>query len=563
MLTASRPTELQARPQLDDFESPGPVRRPGPALHVKVDGHRVVERRAWEIKRLHQQFNGVVSRPSRFQDEAVTPWLDTAYVPAQQRWCPRLERDVKAICSEAGLSRAATASILSASCHGTISQNPGVLLSRLLRFLDCLSPPLGRRGVLSVLRTAPSLLRYSPESLRWNVDMLAALLPDNTVAAAITRAPMLLPASAITLWGNFEGLRQLLRLDHESTTRVVLRAPRLLLNSRGALENRLADLAILSGAPLRRVAAVVARQPALLGYFPGTLERNLRHAADVLGVPFSRVQVLLLKQPGLVMLSRDTFSERVSELQAALGLHDAADLAAVVLRQPGVLTLAPQAVRGKVAVVARVLGLSEEEGGEAGSQAGLQVAGSSGSGSSSNSSGSSRRKRSGQGGREGDESGKEEPSHEALRRQEALRGVLRGAPQILTLASDSVAAKAAQLAAAVAPCEELRMQLQRSPPMTVAVWLCMSARRYQYVRAVAEVEAAAAAAEAGLAAAEAYGGGGGGGERVVAAAQQQQRARLSLHALMRAAPGTSVADGGAKEQAAAGGGGAAAGLKAV
>ncbi|EFJ47139.1 hypothetical protein VOLCADRAFT_92282 [Volvox carteri f. nagariensis] len=371
------------------------------------------------MRRLHRQFNGVVTRTSRFQDDSLEAWR-----------------------SETGLSAAATAAIVDASRRGVIPQNPGVLLSRLLRFQECLGGPLGRRGVLCVLRSAPSLLRYSPESLRWNVDMLAALLPDaDAAAAAARRAPMLLGASAITLWGNFEGLRRLLRLDHDAAVRLVVRAPRLLLNSRGALQGRLEALTLLAGgsggaASRRAVAAAVARQPALLGYFPGTLERNLRAAAAVLAVPFSRVQPLLLKQPALAMLARASLRDRVASLRDAAMLYDEADLASVVLRQPSLLTLSPENVRHKVAVVGQVLELES--------------------------------------------------------RPEELRAVLRGAPQLLTLAADSIRTKAAALWEAVEPAAVLRAQLQRAPPQTVAVWLCMSSRRYDHVRSVAEAAAAAA-----------------------------------------------------------------------
>ncbi|GLC34260.1 hypothetical protein PLESTB_001604700 [Pleodorina starrii] len=451
MLLSRQPVALPTIRNVDLDELAGVVKRPGPALHVKVDGHRIVERRATELRRLQRQFTGVVTRTARFQDDSLEAWRSESYVPARQRWCPRLERDVRAVCSEAGLSAAAASAVIDASRRGLVSQNPGVLLSRLLRFQDCLSQSLGRRGVLCVLRTAPSLLRYSPDSLGWNAEMLAALLPDgDAVAAAVRKAPMLLGASAITIWGNFEGLRRLLRLDHDAALRLVVRAPRLLLNSRGALEGRLEGLMLLAGggATRRRVVAAVARQPALLGYFPGTLERNLRAAAAVLGVPFSRVQPLLLKQPALVMLARESLRQRVVQLRDAAGLHDAADLAAVVLRQPSLLTLSPETVRRKVDVVARVLGL---EG-----------------------------------------------------RPEELRVVLRGAPQLLTLAADSIRGKAEMLREAAAPCAALATQLERAPPQTVAVWLCMSSRRYEHVRAVAMAEAegrvgpaAAAAAAAG------------------------------------------------------------------
>ncbi|KXZ53719.1 hypothetical protein GPECTOR_6g636 [Gonium pectorale] len=396
-----------------------------------------------ELKRLHRQFNGVVSRPSsRFTDESVQPWLRAGFVPLKQRWCPRLENDIHAVCAEAGLSRAAAASVVRAASRGIIAANPGVLLSRLLRFQDCLAEPLGRRCVLSVLRAAPSLLRYSPESLCWNAEMLSSLLPEGSLPGVVSRAPMLLPASAMTLWGNFEGIRTLLRLDHDSALRLVVRAPRLLLNTRGALLGRLQDLVKLSAQPPRRVAALVARQPALLGYFPGTLERNLRHAAALLEVPFARVQKLLTKQPSLAMLSRATLAARVARLRATLDMEaHPEDFASVCLRQPALITLAPDAVAAKVVVVSRVLGLEGQ--------------------------------------------------------REAVRAVMRGAPQLLTLSTASIEAKAEALRAAVAPCAALAAQLERAPPLSVAVWLCMSGRRYEYVRSVAEAEALAVEA-AGL-----------------------------------------------------------------
>ncbi|PNH04207.1 hypothetical protein TSOC_009659 [Tetrabaena socialis] len=363
--------------------------------------------------------------------------MTARFVPAKQRWCPSLERDVHAVCGEAGLSRAVTDSIVAAAAAGIISQNPGVLLSRLLSFLSCLTEPLGRRNTLAVLRAAPSLLRYSPESLRWNAEMMASLLPDGTVGEVVARAPMLLPASAITLWGNFENLRRLLGLNRAAALQLAVRCPRLLHNTRGALAGRLEQLALLAGQPLERVAAAVARQPTLLSYFPGTLERNLRNAAAQLGVPFSRVQRLLTKQPALAMLAPDTLTQRVQRLRQTAGLADPADLASVVLRQPSLLTLLPETVLAKVGVVERVLGL----GG----------------------------------------------------RPDALRAVLRGAPQLLTLSSSTIASKAEQLREAVAPCAALRDQLAHAPPLSVAVWLCLSSLRYKHVRAAAEAEAKAEA----------------------------------------------------------------------
>ncbi|GIL53611.1 hypothetical protein Vafri_9224, partial [Volvox africanus] len=186
----------------------------------------------------------------------------------------------------------------------------------------------------------------------------------------------------------------------------------------------------------------VARQPALLGYFPGTLERNLRAIAAALVVPFARVQPLLLKQPALVMLARGSLRERVASLRDAAGLYDNADLASVVLRQPSLLTLSPETVRHKIDVVTQVLELED--------------------------------------------------------RPDELRTVLRGAPQVLTLAADSIRTKAAALRAAVAPYPALRAQLLRAPPQTVAMWLCLSSRRYEHVRAVAEAALTATEAEATL-----------------------------------------------------------------
>ncbi len=307
---------------------------------------------------------------------------------------------MRAVCGEAGLTAATSVAVVRAASTGVISQNPGVLLSRLLTFNDCLSDPLGgRRGVLSVLRKAPSLLRYSPESLRWNADMLAALLPEGAVGGVLGRAPMLLPCNAMTLWGNFEGLRTLLGLDAEAALKLVVRAPRLLHNTRGALEGRLEDLAVLAGlmppppaavphagsgsgggtasagsssgggtgvggmrraqaaaaeaervAARARVAAVVARQPSLLGYFPATLERNLRGLAEALGVPLGRVQPLLLKYPPVAMLAADGVAERLAGLRAAArgALDDPADLAAVLLRQPSLLAINSEALLQKV-----------------------------------------------------------------------------------------------------------------------------------------------------------------------------------------------------------------------
>ena len=332
----------------------------------------------------------------------AAPPAPAGFVPTQQRWSARLERDVSAVCGEAGLTAATTAAVVRAASTGVISQNPGVLLSRLLTFNDCLSEPLGgRRGVLSVLRKAPSLLRYSPESLRWNADMLAALLPEGAVGAVLGRAPMLLPCNAMTLWGNFEGLRTMLGLDAEAALKLVVRAPRLLHNTRGALEGRLEDLAVLAGlmpppppplpptllpgtggataepaassssigagvvgmrraqvaeaeaeraAARARVAAVVARQPSLLGYFPATLERNLRGLAEALGVPLGRVQPLLLKYPPVAMLAADGVAERLAGLRAAArgALDDPTDLAAVLLRQPSLLAIKPEALLSKV-----------------------------------------------------------------------------------------------------------------------------------------------------------------------------------------------------------------------
>ncbi|GLI67077.1 hypothetical protein VaNZ11_011274, partial [Volvox africanus] len=469
MLTARQPLELPVTKVLDhELSTSGLARRRGPALHVKIDSHRVVERRATAFRRLQRQFNGIVTGTSRFQDDSLEAWRRESYVPARQRWCPRLERDVQAVCSEAGLSTAAAAAIVDASRRGVIPQNPGVLLSRLLRFQDLLTDPLGRRGVLCVLRAAPSLLRYSPETLRWNIDMLAALLPDAAAAAAaVRRAPMLLGASAITLWGNFEGLQRLLRLDHDAALRLITRAPRLLLNSRGALEGRLEALTVLAGgAPHRAVVAAVARQPALLGYFPGTLERNLRAVAAALAVPFARIQPLLLKQPALVMLARGSLRERVASLRDAAGLYDNTDLASVVVRQPSLLTLSPETVRHKIAIVAQVL---ELEG-----------------------------------------------------RPDELRAVLRGAPQVLTLAADSIRTKAAALQAAVAPYPALRAQLLRAPPQTVAMWLCFSSRRYEHVRAVAEAALTAASVSIDVA------GGGAGGRAHVQAVDAVRRAAAMM-----------------------------------
>ncbi|KAG2454527.1 hypothetical protein HYH02_000374 [Chlamydomonas schloesseri] len=470
-----------------------------PVVTPKVDNMRVVERRSTELKRLAKQFSGVVARPSRFEDEAVRSWLEPGHVPTRQRWSARLERDVRAVCGEAGLTTAAAAAVVRAASTGVISQNPGVLLSRLLSFNDCLSEPLGgRRGVLSVLRKAPSLLRYSPESLRWNADMLAALLPEGAVGAVLGRAPMLLPCNAMTLWGNFEGLRTLLGLDAEATLKLVVRAPRLLHNTRGALEGRLEDLAVLAGlmpppppaaaaaaattrfqpsahgggsaavassssggggvggmrraqaaeaeaeraAARARVAAVVARQPSLLGYFPATLERNLHGLAQALGVSLGRVQPLLLKYPPVAMLAADGVAERLAGLRAAArgALDDPADLAAVLLRQPSLLAINSEVLLRKVLVIERLLRLEGQ--------------------------------------------------------QDALRAVLRGAPQLMTLSSQRLESKALALAEAVAPSRGLSAQLARATPLRRALWLCFSEARYRNVRLAAEAEAHLEAQEA-------------------------------------------------------------------
>ncbi|KAG2484646.1 hypothetical protein HYH03_016599 [Edaphochlamys debaryana] len=347
-----------------------------------------------------------------------------------------------AVCSEAGLTRATSAAVAATAARGSISQNPGVLLSRLVGFLDALTPVLGRRGVLAVLRAAPTLLRHSPQNLRTNAEMLGGLLPERSLLPSIAaRAPMLLGLSAMTLWGNFEALRALLGLEPEAALRLIVRAPRLLANTSGALQGRLAELAELAGGvPLATVAAVVARQPTLLGYFPSTLEGNLRNIASVLGVPYNRVQKLVLKQPGVVMLSRTTLAARLAALRECTALYDEAELASVVLRQPGLLGLSPAMVASKVPIVARVLRLEASP--------------------------------------------------------DALRCVLRGAPQLLALAADTLEGKAAALRAAVGPSAELSAQLDRTAPLTVASWLCSSAGRYEAVRAAA-LAAAAVAQEAG------------------------------------------------------------------
>lgn len=442
-----------------------------------------------------------------------------------------------AVCGEAGLSPAASDSVVRAAQAGTINQNPGVILLRLLRTLDALSPALGRRTTLTVIRSAPSLLNYSPDTLRWNVDMLAALLPEGTVAGVVAKAPMLLPASAVTLWANFDGLRRLLRLSRVAALRLVVRAPRLLLNTRGALVGRIEQLSALAGhPPLVRLLTAIERQPSLLGYFPATLAKNLQHIADTLGVPLERCRALLLKQPNLVMLARSSFTCRYNALRAILlmldeegqegagaagaglaegalrevaqgtgveveaegsrseqegeaearvscgsaleqaggsgleagggtPLHGDEDVAAVVLRQPGLLTLSPDNVQRKVEVVRRVLGLGPEGQGALGL-----------------------------------------PARSARERREQLVAVLRSAPQLLTLSAHSIEAKAAALKAAVAGCPELEEQLRWAPKVTLALWLCLSGSRYDRVRAAAQAEVASAAAGRGAAGCEAVRG---------------------------------------------------------
>lgn len=335
----------------------GLIQRRLPRLPADADPNRAVERRSAELRRLKRKFGSAVSRPSpRFADKDLQSWMHGGYVPAKQRWCSGLEHDMRAVCSEAGLPPATATSLVSAAARGLISQNPGVVLSRCLSFLDNLTPVLGRRAALAALRLAPSLLKCSPESLRWSAAMLAGLLPEGAVPGAVVRAPMLLVANPMTLWANLDGLQELLGLAQPAALALVLRQPRLLLNSRSALEGRFGELALLAGLPpgCAAVRGLAVKQPSILSYFPRTLELNLEAMARVLGVPFARVQRLVVKQPSLAMVSQESFAAKFAALCAATGVGQA-DAAAMVLKQPGLLTLSSDSVRAKVAAVSELL----------------------------------------------------------------------------------------------------------------------------------------------------------------------------------------------------------------
>ncbi|MEW5317683.1 MAG: hypothetical protein WDW38_008965 [Sanguina aurantia] len=263
-----------------------------------------------------------------------------------QQWDVQWEGDIYAVATEAGLSLNAATSIVKAARKGSISRNPGVILSQIVR-VQALEVHLGHRQVLAMVRALPTLLNHSDQTLLWNYDVLASMFTHTpTLHAMLQRSPALIIASPFTIWSNLSALACILGVDTDRVMVVAARQPGLLSKSSLSLSARMEDLAGRCGLTQGSLAGLILKQPALLTYCPSTVATNLIAFADLLGVPPARVTRLLERQPTLLMCNRDSLEDKYHALGSLLNVGSM-DLSALVAKQPSLLSISSSSLRLK------------------------------------------------------------------------------------------------------------------------------------------------------------------------------------------------------------------------
>lgn len=346
-----------------------------------------------------------------------------------------------AVTAEAGLPAAVAAAVVDYARRGLLPRNPGVLLVQLFRYLSLEgSVPLSRRQLLSALRAKPCLLTYSPDTLAWNHVVLESVFPEGAVPGMLMKAPSLWLLSPMGIWSRLDHLSLLLGVRIDDATGMAARQPRLLSTSVDALTQRHGSLAQALGSHGAKLSRVLVRQPGLLTFQPATLASNVAALRQLLGgITDAKLAALLYKQPSLVMLSAEGVRTRVERLGLLLGGLGPEQLATLVTRQPALLTLCPDYLDLKVSSLVEALGVDRQ----------------------------------------------------------TLVAMAASCPSLLSLSPDTLAAKWRRLQAAAARAPAWRQQLAGMSRKSLAVWLCLSARRFSRLDYVLAQAADGAASSGG------------------------------------------------------------------
>eukprot|EP00798_Chlamydomonas_sp_ICE-L_P004939 gene4939-34710_t len=390
---------------------------------------------------LRRQFRKKVaksSRNSRFADAELQKWIDPGYAQLAMRlqWDCELEGDIIAIAKEARLTPLTIDVLLSAVKvsyfnsdsdsdsdltvkAGNLPQNPGVLLSQILRSTTVMEKVVGRRTSQQLIQKLPTLLNHCPEGLAINLAVLEPLFPEPDLLKRMLRKyPRLLLASPFTVWSNLDELSKVLHVDIDDLMPLVTKHPRLLNSSPSDLNLRFRKLKELTRLSHNSLVKLLERQPALLTYFHYTLEANLINMSTVLDVPVWRCVALVLRQPSIAMLRPDSLEGKVEALEKLLGCGKL-KVSSMIVKQPGLLTCSSENLERKFQGMAGVLGVS----------------------------------------------------------QEAATAMVVSVPALLTVTPELLQTKISALKEAVSMRPLWKQQLEAASPGSLALWVCFSAKR--------------------------------------------------------------------------------------
>lgn len=263
----------------------------------------------------------------------------------------------------AALTRAAADRIVRFS-PGLMTLSPLRMQSRLEALRGALRADAD--GVARVLERAPALLSRSDASLSASVGALASALPPGADAMRVARAyPTLLCVGARQLESNLGALGVCLRVDAAHARRVALAHPLLLAMAPQTIAANLAALGsalrvqgIIAADVEEEVLRVARACPRYLASSPSALEASAAALRELL--PGASVPRVARRARGVLSLPPQSIRERLRRLGEMLRA-DGDQMAALVSREPQLLTRAPAALEKNLACIAEAFDLSLEE----------------------------------------------------------------------------------------------------------------------------------------------------------------------------------------------------------
>eukprot|EP00897_Mesotaenium_endlicherianum_P008303 jgi/Mesen1/7500/ME000039S06723 len=196
-----------------------------------------------------------------------------------------------------------------------------VRVSKVLSIYPTILEKAGMRNIVRLVRNHPSILRFSPKSLRKKAALLGRLLGQDKLGLLLDRCPSLLYVSSAVPAASFRWLAD--TLGEKEASRVVIHSPHLLGRCAEAHERNLSNLR--ATLPEVDVEALLVSTPGILATCPDSLRGAYEWLTGTFGQ--STAAKVVLCHPRLLSVTVPSLQLMLDFVTGAMG-RTAGDVAA-------------------------------------------------------------------------------------------------------------------------------------------------------------------------------------------------------------------------------------------